>query len=689
MADGGSGSVSVDFIGDEKDLLAAAKAVQGEMDKLSKKLKDAGVSQTAYNKAVSSSIQNQKVQSQALQTSIPNWKSIGMTAVAAGAAVVKFGVDSYKTYQTYAGSVRDLAAISGTGAAQTSLFLQVLDDFEISAENATTATKALTKQGLVPNLETLAKLSDEYKAIQDPIEKNQFLLKNLGKAGLEWVNVLNQGSAALLESGTEVNKNLILTDKQIEDAEKARLAVDAVSDSWEGFKVAIGAGVGEMIVAKGETEDLREQFNELGLKEELATSRLDQGATPAFDRFRKTMEKSAAMTEFYTQQVERQNTTLAITDEQYGQMLKGGLALTEMQGKIDEQQTKINDTFDDSAYVTALYQAEVADLTKDLKEGDISQQDYQKSLSRLKEDMQSGVFAAQELAKANQTLTSQAVDQYEAYAASVLAVKEATNEQQLEFAVASGQITQQAANQQMAQDKLADAYIAGQISAEQYAAGIKRMMDAMKKIDGKKATVSIDFIIRQIMGESFTGGGNVGGGSGGIQGTGGPHVTAMAGGGTLAPLTLVGDMPGGILTPYSELIIGNQVVDAKTTRRLFDLGLVGDYVSRAGGGATRGSWTKPGGGTVNTSPKPKPRPSGGSVLGSVVTSTATAAASVSETEAATQTQSVLQMQADFIQAVTESNIQTQNQIEVLIGVMKGENPRAIGREVSAAVAKTS
>jgi len=130
--------------------------------------------------------------------------------------------------------------ISGQSAEETSRFIQVLDDYQLTADDATTATKALTKQGLAPNIETLAKLSDQYLAINKVEDRNAFVLKNLGKAGLEWNNVLKQGSAALRESAAGINEALILSQKQVDEAEKLRLSQDKLNDTIDAYKIKIG-----------------------------------------------------------------------------------------------------------------------------------------------------------------------------------------------------------------------------------------------------------------------------------------------------------------------------------------------------------------------------------------------------------------------------------------------------------------
>lgn len=140
----------------------------------------------------------------------------------------------------YANQVRSLSIISGESAEETSRFIQVLDDFKIGADDALVATRALTKNGLTPSIATLAKLSDQYLKINDAQERNEFVLKNLGRAGLEWVEVLGQGSDALLEMGDNVNANLILSQKQLDAARENEIAVDNWNDSLQALKISIG-----------------------------------------------------------------------------------------------------------------------------------------------------------------------------------------------------------------------------------------------------------------------------------------------------------------------------------------------------------------------------------------------------------------------------------------------------------------
>src|SRR5258706_7757425 len=163
--------------------------------------------------------------------------SIAQFATLTGAVLTVGGAlkNAFDYSQKYAQQVRDLSLISGTGAEETSKFIQVLDDYQLSAEDATLATKKLKDQGLVPSIDTLAKLADEYKKIQDPAQKMVFIQENLGRGGAKWVNVLNQSSDALRANAAQTHKNLILFDKQNSHTEKEKLAIDALSDTYNGW----------------------------------------------------------------------------------------------------------------------------------------------------------------------------------------------------------------------------------------------------------------------------------------------------------------------------------------------------------------------------------------------------------------------------------------------------------------------
>ena len=109
---------------------------------------------------------------------------MSMADLNAGIGVIKQSYEALnKVYdatigasQAYAEQVRDLKAITGESAQSTSDLIQVADDFQITTEDLTASMRVMTKNGLVPNKETIISLAEQYQNIQDPLQKNEFLI---------------------------------------------------------------------------------------------------------------------------------------------------------------------------------------------------------------------------------------------------------------------------------------------------------------------------------------------------------------------------------------------------------------------------------------------------------------------------------------------------------------------------------
>lgn len=166
---------------------------------------------------------------------ISSFMSANAALLAVLAAIALAIGKGIKDFMEYGDSVRQLSMISGESVENSSRFIQVLDDFEISAQDALQATRALTNNGLKPNITTLAALSDKYRSLTSAEEKNKFILDNLGRSGLQWVEILNKGSEAILQQGDAVADGLILTQEQLDQQLALKVAQDSLSDSWQAF----------------------------------------------------------------------------------------------------------------------------------------------------------------------------------------------------------------------------------------------------------------------------------------------------------------------------------------------------------------------------------------------------------------------------------------------------------------------
>lgn len=168
-----------------------------------------------------------------------------------------------KDTMKYASSVRDLSLATGSTAEESSRLLQVLDDYEITAADVTAGMRAMKEKGIVPTIDSLADLSEQFLAIEDPAKALQFAQDNLGRSSAKFLNVLSQGPDKIRQLNGAVSDSLILTDEQIRKSEEARLAMDAWGDAVMGAKVEIATGMLPVLDAFDNSE--KELAESLGL----------------------------------------------------------------------------------------------------------------------------------------------------------------------------------------------------------------------------------------------------------------------------------------------------------------------------------------------------------------------------------------------------------------------------------------
>ena len=165
---------------------------------------------------------------------------VGTLALTAGAAVVVGLSKAKDAAQAYDQQVYNLMLRTGGTADETSRLIQVIDDTGIAYGTLETAMKFAVKNGIEPNIESLAQLSDEYLALNPGVERGQFLLDKFGRSGMDMTRAMDLGGDALRRMGEEMKGGLILTEQNIEASEEYRKNVDKLKDSWGGFVTTIG-----------------------------------------------------------------------------------------------------------------------------------------------------------------------------------------------------------------------------------------------------------------------------------------------------------------------------------------------------------------------------------------------------------------------------------------------------------------
>ena len=172
--------------------------------------------------------------------SITDLNSAVMIAERAFSAVQGVMRQTVDVAQAYDQQVRDMMLSTGGTADETSRLIQVVDDMGVSYGTLKTALKMASKDGIEPNIESLAKLSDEYLKLAPGVQRNQFLMDKFGRGGLEMARAMEQGGDALRKMSAEMEGGLVLTQENIVASEEYRKNLDSLNDSVQGLKVSVG-----------------------------------------------------------------------------------------------------------------------------------------------------------------------------------------------------------------------------------------------------------------------------------------------------------------------------------------------------------------------------------------------------------------------------------------------------------------
>ncbi len=288
------------------------------------------------------------------------------------------------TFVNYAAQVRELSRLTGTSAEDTSRLIQMADDLTISYESLQKALWAASKNGFDVNVESLAKMADEYVALGSASEKAEYLAKRFGKSGAEMGKLLEMGSAGVQAANAAIEENMILTEEAVAKAREYEIAVDNLSDAWQGYKVAMGQAISEPLTnfLKGSTTYVK-LYNDGLEKATFGTYRYAQVQKNIVEAAKKATEETqdensaiAALNVTMTSATEGAgNYAQSVREIDYGSLLDTTLSLQE--------------GFDNFAERAAEIQERIAAL-------DPASEDYAATLSDLKGELNANA-AAQEL----------------------------------------------------------------------------------------------------------------------------------------------------------------------------------------------------------------------------------------------------------------------------------------------------
>lgn len=303
--------------------------------------------------------------------------ALGAVTVGLGAAK-QFIADSVKETQALGLAQHDLATKLGVSAEEAGKIIQVADDYRVSIGEVESALGMALKNGFAPTIDSLARLSDEFKATADPVERTKKMVEVFGRQWESLIPLLEAGGDAIRRGAQEAeDAGLVLSGKATQDAIDYTKAVDNLADAWLSVKLAVG-----QVALPALTDFINKQILGEGAGSREVPDWARKQAAPTYTSPLETPDVASnisGLTDFYTgynneleiaaQNIQNQNAALEIERQRLEEVR---LAMADATlANSDMSMGLMNASWKD--VVTSSIDA----LGQSLRDGTISQQEYQ------------------------------------------------------------------------------------------------------------------------------------------------------------------------------------------------------------------------------------------------------------------------------------------------------------------------
>lgn len=390
--------------------------------------------------------------------------------------IIKFGKESVDATVAYADEVRRLSQISGQSAEETSRLIQLADDYKISTGDLTVAMRKLTNEGLALNVQTLAKLSDEYLKLNPGQERAAFLMEKFGRQGVKFAEIMGKGGDEILRLNDSIDENLIITDKAVQQAREYEMAMDSWEEQTQKLQYALGV---KLVPALTKVID--------GMNTQIAMSGKSRAEIISYIKGMEDAAKEAeSATQSYMAMAKAQETSKKAIDDGTG-------AIDEQAASLEEL-SKINlntiQSIDDVAAVEKDYNQEMMDIAAERIEVEAARaeemskgwQTNKEKVGEYDQKLRELDAKTAETAAKHKEATDKLILNNTLAALSVGGLTKAEMDQYLAVEVAMGKITQKDKEMAQKQQELIDKFIAGKIKADELARAVE-LLPSGKSID--------------------------------------------------------------------------------------------------------------------------------------------------------------------------------------------------------------
>lgn len=225
---GGGAKVEIDFESRVDELIADTKRVIQSQEKLKQQTKET-------NEVIRRSAKEAEDAAKRQTMSWTDFRSMYSTVL----DVVRVGqavwAETGQKYVDNAVTVGNLARAMGTTTEEASRLKEVADDVNISVDSLKTSMKIALKDGFEPNIDGLARMSDEYLKLAPGTERMQYLFDRFGKSGEEMGKLLEKGGKSIRNMSAAMDEGLLVTEEAYKQSLQYKASVDALRDSWDAL----------------------------------------------------------------------------------------------------------------------------------------------------------------------------------------------------------------------------------------------------------------------------------------------------------------------------------------------------------------------------------------------------------------------------------------------------------------------
>jgi len=148
-------------------------------------------------------------------------------------AGIQYTKDAVAEWTDYVDQISIMAEYTSTSTEEMSRLYQIADDLRIPLGSLEMALKTMTQNGVSPSVDGIAKLSDQYLAIQDPLAKAQFLYDNFGRSGQDMARFMSESSAKIRDNAAAVEEWMIVTGKSEQQMMEYKAATDKMDEAQQ------------------------------------------------------------------------------------------------------------------------------------------------------------------------------------------------------------------------------------------------------------------------------------------------------------------------------------------------------------------------------------------------------------------------------------------------------------------------